>query len=376
MFGCGGRSDHKARGLVVGAALVALWTGFAWSQEKDTPSVTEPIDHGERLNQPPVLAPQITPETVIDDRENSATDSNTDAADKAAPPKEPATEPEPVAEAQVDAPSANQVADENKGYPNCEFDDVQECDLAAQQAMAEATRFMNYAAWTGVILTVIGVILIYRTMLYTRTAAKAAGDAVTEAKAGTAAAVLAVKAADAANGSARERDRLELRAYLSAVPMGINRLAGKEFGMGHVAVRNVGKLPARNVAVVVHMEVRDQRSVIFDVPPKLDPTDRVIQPGAEMRQGSKDEIAVALLSQSNNYVFVWGVVYYDDGYGVPRFTRFCHRYNGASHTHPPKLGFVRSTDNLTANAIMDEWERQPIIEPDKARYHEHGNNAD
>jgi hypothetical protein len=243
-----------------------------------------------------------------------------------------------------------------------------ERDLDAQETMAQWARYVAWVAGAEALITLVGVFLVWRTLRHTRTAALAAQAAVTEAQ--NAVAQAKRQANDAGRASARE-----LRAYISVVPLGINRLAGKEFGMGHVGVRNVGKLPARNVAVVVRMEGADWRTAVFDVPPDLPPTDRVVQPGAEMRQGSRDEIGIGALCAADNYTFVWGVVYYDDGYGVRRFTRFCHRYHGASYTRRPHLGFVRSEDTVNANALMNEWERQPIIDPEKARYHESGNDA-
>jgi hypothetical protein len=83
-----------------------------------------------------------------------------------------------------------------------------------------------------------------------------------------------------------------------------------------------------------------------------------------MRQGSKDTIKVAgIIENSEKYVFVWGITYYDDGYGVRRFTRFCHRYAVAGY-------------NRGSNWNTLAGETQCIISADKARYHETGNEAD
>ena len=36
------------------------------------------------------------------------------------------------------------------------------------------------------------------------------------------------------------------------------------------------------------------------------------------------------MTNKNRYLFVWGLVRYDDGFGYRRFNRFCHRYNLAA----------------------------------------------
>jgi hypothetical protein len=53
-----------------------------------------------------------------------------------------------------------------------------------------------------------------------------------------------------------------------------------------------------------------------------------------------------------NWLYIWGEVRYDDGFGVNRFTKFCHRYH------------------LRASASGDR------IKAKHARYHIYGNDAD
>ena len=79
-----------------------------------------------------------------------------------------------------------------------------------------------------------------------------------------------------------------------------------------------------------------------------------------MPQGSEDRIPIGDLCNTN-FVFVYGTVSYEDGYGEPRFTNFCHRY--------PSVSYDRSSD-LTEMA--DQTRR--IITSDKARYHNDGND--
>ncbi len=228
-----------------------------------------------------------------------------------------------------------------------------ERDLKAQEDMAKWAMWMFWA-------TAVGIVLLAATLRETWRAGVSAGQILEATK----------QQVDLAEKTAA----IELRAYLSAVPMGINRLTGKEYsypsheGMAHIAVRNVGRLPARNVSVIVRMKVMDWRNAVLDVPNELDPTDRVIQPGAEMIQGSQEVLPETDLMNPQNYIFVWGVIYYDNGYGKRCMTRYCHRYNGASHNQKPWLG--------ADVAEGQEWRRKPYIDANKARYHESGNSAD
>ena len=89
--------------------------------------------------------------------------------------------------------------------------------------------------------------------------------------------------------------------------------------------------------------------------------ERVIQPSAELRQGSDARLRLDEIGPPNNYIFVWGIAYYDDGYGHRRFTRFCHRY---------KTDSMNVIENAHAPRTVS------IIDADKGRYHETGNNAD
>ncbi|TPN49989.1 MULTISPECIES: hypothetical protein [unclassified Mesorhizobium] len=165
--------------------------------------------------------------------------------------------------------------------------------------------------------------------------------------------------------------RKELRAYLTVVPDGINQLIGEPDVMGHVVLRNVGRLPARNVTLVVTMELSPGpepdsffRREIFNIRKVATESDRVIQPGGEMRQGSeKPTIAMSELSVPDHNVYVYGIVKYDNGYGRRCFTRFCHRYATASRDRSLK---VDSRPNKS----------RAFISADKARYHNYGNSAE
>jgi hypothetical protein len=176
-------------------------------------------------------------------------------------------------------------------------------------------------------------------------------------------ALLAARRARQTVETMQDTAKRELRARLSALPGGINQLIGESNGMGHVTLRNVGKLPARNVSLWVDMMLSDLRETQFPIPDDTERPARVVQVETEMRQGSVTTMHLFDLRTTRRYIFVWGVAYYDDGYGSRRFTRFCHRYAVQAH-----------------NSDLD-WEAQAtrtrsLIDADKARYHPNGNDAD
>ncbi|MCA0046957.1 hypothetical protein LB577_08305 [Mesorhizobium sp. B283B1A] len=171
--------------------------------------------------------------------------------------------------------------------------------------------------------------------------------------------------------SARDNAKRELRAYLTVEPDGINQLIGKMAVIGQVRLRNVGRLPARSVTLIVKMKrsakpEKDPRRRTKDFNASEDRTtysDRVVNPGGDMLQGSEDVLPIADLAVDHYNVYVFGIAKYDNGYGDPCFTRFCHRYStdgrhqGLEMSDPPKS---------TRIAIGRE----------KARYHSYGNNAE
>lgn len=57
------------------------------------------------------------------------------------------------------------------------------------------------------------------------------------------------------------------------------------------------------------------------------------------------------------YLYVWGIIGYDDGFGKNRTTKFCHRYNW----------IAREPEQPPGHTAVSEKH---------GRYHEHGNDAD
>jgi hypothetical protein len=117
--------------------------------------------------------------------------------------------------------------------------------------------------------------------------------------------------------------RLNNRAYVSVEPKGLSPWRGtpNQF-LAHMSVRNAGVMPARNLTWLFHIEMDNNG-------------DRQVFPVGAQRRGSQLVVGHSAMSRGTppttqtgaDYCFAWGVVEYDDGYGVRRTTTFCHRYN-------------------------------------------------
>lgn len=174
----------------------------------------------------------------------------------------------------------------------------------------------------------------------------------------------AVDQARVANKLAESTSRLELRAYLAVEPLGVRHLIESHNAKGHVLVKNVGRSPAKNVEVIVRMKRCRRDAWVPDESLSPKESDRTILPGAAMPQGSieLDDIDRDSVRASDGHIFVWGIVRYDNGNDESCFTRFCHRYACVSHDRSVNLNDAYR-------------EGLYLIKPDKARYHETGNDA-
>jgi len=154
----------------------------------------------------------------------------------------------------------------------------------------------------------------------------------------------------------------ELRAYLSVEPLGLAALDNFVETLGHVAVRNVGKLPAKDVSVTVKLTTVPGKNFS---PPFIEDKkkiNRAIQPGSSIRQGSVERLPTEYMHpDQRGYIYIYGIAHYGDGFGERRYTQFCHRYDPTSYDHR----WARRDDN----------EDRMIIRPEKARYHTDGNGA-
>jgi hypothetical protein len=175
----------------------------------------------------------------------------------------------------------------------------------------------------------------------------------------------AEQSANAARDSANIADlalRTTQRAYIAINPAGVAPFAqrwvqgGAADLVGHVIIKNVGTLPARDVRWSVKVDCTDDAQWVPPEPANFVGRN-VVPPGTEMGHGSdkisSSNITALKREEGSGYCYVWGRVTYDDGFGQARFTDFCHRYSCAA--------FNENTMSIAAA---------------EARFHLHRNAAD
>jgi hypothetical protein len=132
---------------------------------------------------------------------------------------------------------------------------------------------------------------------------------------------------------AEQTSKKELRAYISVEPLGINEYVGHDYLIGHFRIRNIGKLPAKNVSIysTLQLDTDGARKTFPIGTPRISPT--VLQPGATMEFASADAWPVPAEQLDSNeplkmkgYLYVWGEVLYTDEFDTVGWTAFCHRY--------------------------------------------------
>lgn len=140
--------------------------------------------------------------------------------------------------------------------------------------------------------------------------------------------------------------------------------------IAHITVKNVGRLPARDVSwfidYVVSPNGKLERFPIGE--DQFYGKNFVIHPGAEMKR-SKDcpltEAEAQSLRQSTDrtrvFFYVWVEVRYQDGFGKVRSTKFSHRYDHRGIEKVPNTRWYAGQDMITAESM---------------RYHQFGNDAD
>jgi hypothetical protein len=155
--------------------------------------------------------------------------------------------------------------------------------------------------------------------------------------------------------------RRELRAYISVEPRGVKRFVGTDLFVGHIAIRNVGRIPAKDISMFVLTDYYlDGSQKDFKIG-EIYKSKTALPPRAEMVFGTagvvdiksiKPVIASDRKSASGwgGYIFVYGKVTYTDEFQTDGWTEFCHRY-------PCEM--------------MEDENR---ISSDYARYHELGGN--
>jgi hypothetical protein len=164
--------------------------------------------------------------------------------------------------------------------------------------------------------------------------------------------------------------RIVQRAYVAVEPLGVHLMVEGDRVIGHIGIRNAGRLPARRLSWFIDIKHSDKgNEETFDVGKANGKI--IVTPDARARRGSDKSIPLQDLisaagtdeaqgnrsKEKRTYLYVWGVVYYKDGIRWRRrFTKFCHRYNW----------IVREKGGAGRYEIAKQY----------ARYHEYGNDAD
>jgi hypothetical protein len=166
-----------------------------------------------------------------------------------------------------------------------------------------------------------------------------------------------------------QTSRKELRAYVSVEPLGINEYVGHNYLIAHFRIRNIGKLPAKNVSIYSSIQLDgDGARKSFPIgTARISPT--VLQPGAKMEFASADAWPIPADQLDSNeplkmkgYLYVWGEVLYTDEFDTVGWTAFCHRY--------PCDMFGRTEDKEMAGGGASNRS----IHRKFARYHEEAGN--
>jgi hypothetical protein len=133
----------------------------------------------------------------------------------------------------------------------------------------------------------------------------------------------------------------QLRAYVSAEPDGIVEFLPNDRVVARVRFQNTGSVFAKAVRSKIKKQLSDDGDLPDDAFP-IDKTelvgDNVMAPRAEILYATdaiqKTDISsgrtAAKQVDKSYYLYVWGMIEYDDGFASTRFTKFCHRYNFSS----------------------------------------------
>jgi hypothetical protein len=160
------------------------------------------------------------------------------------------------------------------------------------------------------------------------------------------------------------------RAYIAVEGNGISPLAVNS--VAHINVKNVGNLPAKNVRWFIEAETDgDGRRADFPIDEAKFYGNNALPPGTNMLRSQNfvltDEI-IEKISKGKLVIYVWGKICYLDGFGVPRFTRFCHRYD--------RRGFKRTEYQPVTRGTPLFPQFRTEMTAESMRYHQYGNDAD
>lgn len=310
-----------ARHWLYGFAIGGLVVSYAWAQESS--EQTQGID--------PKPSPTI--EDAGPDGVEGAADSNKRAAEQDQPAAQPLQPTEPDIGAPIRPPSAEPTTSTSTKRAEDEMREIAWRDLAAQEGM-------SYASWAAVVLTAVGVALIWRTLVHTRRAAEFAGAAVEEGRRAT-------SAAEDAVAVTRESAERQLRAYISAHIRNLKIIGKGKQASVTVDMKNHGQTPAKNLryhAMTAVMPYPLPENFIFPELPGISDSRDTIHPGVThngyawpRRNFTEEEIDYIIKGESPR-LYAFGIIYYEDIFGQTRTTEFCISITGQN------FGAIRELD--------------------------------
>ena len=153
--------------------------------------------------------------------------------------------------------------------------------------------------------------------------------------------------------------RIVQRAYVRVGPGDIRTNSGGEY-VGHVLIENVGQLPATKFTwrfETIHVADGDWQTPLLKR--SRFRYGNVLPIRLQIVRGSKgiSRQPIDACLAKPKFLYVWGRVEYDDGFGVSRFTNFCYRYNWENERAIPN------------------GEGRRHIPGEDGRYHVYGNDA-
>jgi len=144
--------------------------------------------------------------------------------------------------------------------------------------------------------------------------------------------------------------RILQRAYINVKPADVRDATDGSL-IGHVKFRNVGRLPASKF--MWHLDLTPNDSDDWQPPTVADEKLRnagVLSIKTEIKRGGPGRVI-----PTEKFLYVWGRIVYENGFGEQRFTNFCFRYNTEVKETPPGGGY--------------------LIRATHARHHDYGNDA-
>lgn len=197
-----------------------------------------------------------------------------------------------------------------------------EQDLDAQQRMAFWALAMTLVSAAMAVISGVALYFLRGTLDETR---KAVGETAN-----------ATRQMRKANQIAEDTARRQQRAYIAVRPLGVEQIYSNRKFIGMVSVENVGQTPAKNVDIYVNMFCSSSKTEThFPVKTNDTGSTLTIQPNMNVRKGSNLEDIEKDVIGNHKYLYVFGVVLFDDEFCDGRQSWFCHRYASVSKICDP-----------------------------------------